>query len=52
VGSIYRAASRIGKLSEGLANNTTAFLVNDIPFEVKTVLDGYKQVSPVQPLEL
>ena len=52
VGIIYRAATRIGKLSEGLANNTTAFLVNDIPFEVKTVLDGYKQVSPVQSLEM
>jgi len=52
VGIIYRSATRIGKTSEGLANNTTSFLVNDIPFEVKTILDGYKQVSPVQSLNM
>ncbi|MDA8230350.1 MAG: hypothetical protein M0006_03335 [Magnetospirillum sp.] len=42
----YREIPRIGKASEGMAAQTTAFVIKDIPPSVATLLATYKRVVP------
>ena len=46
VGFRYRERSRIGKSSESMGGETTAYQVRDVPAGVRTILDQYKMVVP------
>jgi hypothetical protein len=48
VAYIYKQMGRIGKASEGLAQNNTAFIKDNMPETVKAVFDNYKQMALVQ----
>jgi hypothetical protein len=43
----YREKDRTGKASEGMAQQTTAFVIKDVPPAVKTMLDNLCRVIPV-----
>ena len=43
----YREKDRTGKSSEGMAQQTTSFVIRDMPPSVKTMLDDLKKVIPV-----
>jgi len=42
----YRQRDRIGKASEGLAGQTTAFSLKDMPPNTRQILDMYRKVTP------
>lgn len=48
VANRYREKDRIGLVSKGLAGETIAFSQKDMPDAVRTVLNVYKKVVPIQ----